>query len=223
VIPLQGAGESLSCPICQKRKPQRFCPARGERICAICCGKEREVTIDCPSDCAYLVSARLYEVEHRKPLAAGEMAFPDLELSLEMVRQNQDVLFGLAMTVLKFARETSSVHDPEILEALAALAETSRTLQSGIYFERPPDAPLPRALYGQLAQFLEEFQKEKAKETGFSSLKNSEIFRLIVFLLRIGRRESNGRPRSKAFLDFLRMQFPAQPEALPEAPRIIVP
>jgi hypothetical protein len=213
----------VSCPICQKRKPQRYCPARGESICAICCGKEREVTIDCPSDCPHLISARRYELEHRKPLAADDIAFPDLEISLEIVRQNQDALLGLAMTILKFARETSSLHDPEIHEALAALAETSRTLESGIYFERPPDAPLPRALYVQLAQFLEEFKKQKAQEMGFSPLKNSEVFRLIVFLLRIGRRESNGRPRSKAFLDFLRTQFPAQPEARSEAPRIIVP
>lgn len=213
----------MSCPICQKRKQERYCPARGERICAICCGKEREVTIDCPSDCVHLISARRYEVEHRKPLTADEIAFPDIELSLEMVRQNQDVLLGLAMTVLKFARETTALHDPEVLESLAALAETSRTLESGIYFERPPVAPLPRALYGQLAQFLEEFKKQKAQETGFSPLKNAEIFRLIVFLLRIGRREANGRPRSRAFLDFLRMQFPAHPAEQAEAPRIIVP
>ena len=41
----------VSCPICEKRKAQRFCPAKGEKICAVCCGKEREVIIDCPVDC----------------------------------------------------------------------------------------------------------------------------------------------------------------------------
>jgi hypothetical protein len=213
----------VSCPICQKRSLQRFCPARAERICAICCGEQREVTIDCPFDCMHLISGRRYEAEHRKPLAPGDIAYPDLELSLEMVRQNQDALLGLALTILKFAREANSLHDPEILEALSALAETGRTLESGIYFERPPDAPLPRALYGQLANFLEEFKKQKAQAAGLSPLKNSEIFRLVVFLLRIGRRESNGRPRSRAFLDFLRMQFPTQSEEQRDAPRIIVP
>ncbi len=47
----------MSCPICEKRKAARFCPAKGEKICAVCCGTEREVTIDCPSDCAYLLAA----------------------------------------------------------------------------------------------------------------------------------------------------------------------
>ena len=47
------------CAICGKRRPERFCPAKGEKICAPCCGKEREVTLDCPSDCAYLISAHV--------------------------------------------------------------------------------------------------------------------------------------------------------------------
>jgi cytidylate kinase len=28
----------MSCAICEKRPPKRFCPAKGEKICAICCG-----------------------------------------------------------------------------------------------------------------------------------------------------------------------------------------
>src|SRR5262249_16974412 len=46
-------GAPVSCPICEKRKGARFCPAKGEKICAICCGTEREVTIDCPVHCSY--------------------------------------------------------------------------------------------------------------------------------------------------------------------------
>lgn len=213
----------MNCPICEKRKPQRFCPARGEKICAICCGKEREATIDCPSDCPHLISARRYEVEHRKPLESREIPFPDVQLTLELIRRNQPALSGLVLTILKSAQENPALRDPEVLSALEAFAETCRTLESGIYFERPPDAPLPRALYGQLSGFLDAFRKQEAQQTGFSQLKNSEVFRMLVFLLRVGRRESNGRPRSRAFLDFLRSQFPGEAESQPEASRIILP
>ncbi|HEV2491255.1 MAG TPA: hypothetical protein VGT03_15735 [Candidatus Acidoferrales bacterium] len=213
----------MSCPICEKRRPERYCPSRGEKICAICCGKGREVTIDCPSDCSHLLSARRYEVEHRKPLASEKIPFPGVELSLDVIRRNQAALAGISLAILKSAQENPALRDSETLTALAALAETSRTLESGIYFERPPDAPLPRALYVQLVRFLDEFKKQEAQQAGFSQLKNSEIFRLIVFLLRIGRRESNGKPRSRAFLDFLGAQFPAAPETQTAAPRIIVP
>jgi hypothetical protein len=53
------------CPLCEKRKAKRYCPAKGEMICAICCGEKREVSIDCSSDCPYLIAAHRWEREHR--------------------------------------------------------------------------------------------------------------------------------------------------------------
>lgn len=213
----------MSCPICNKRKPKRFCPARGENICAVCCGNEREVSIDCPSDCPYLLAARRYEREHRKPVPADQYPYPDVEFSPDLVHERQAALSGLGYSIIKFAAENRMLDDSETLTALGALAETYRTLDTGIYYERPPDAPLPHALYGQLSQFLQEFKKHEAEHSGFSALKNSEMFHMLVFLLRVGRHETNGRPRSRAFLDFLRAQFPHTPETQPETQRIILP
>jgi hypothetical protein len=213
----------MTCPLCNKRKPKRFCPAKGEKICAVCCGNEREVTIDCPSDCPYLVAARRYEREHREPPPREQYPYPDVEFPSDLVHERRYVVAGLGHTLLKFATENRGFNDSDALAALGALAETYRTLETGIYYERPPDAPQPRALYGELNQFLQEFKKHEAEHTGFSGLKNSEIFHLLVFLIRVGRHETNGRSRSRAFLDFLRAQFPRTPETQPEAPRIIVP
>jgi hypothetical protein len=213
----------VSCPICERRKPKRFCPAKGEKICAVCCGTEREVTIDCPSDCPYLIAARRYEDEHRKPIAPEQVPYPDVQFSSDLIHERSAALSGLGYSILKFGAENRSLNDAEVLEALGALAETYRTLGTGIYYERPPEAPLPHALYGHLAQFLQEFKKEDAQCAGFSNLKDSEIFHLFVFLLRVGKHETNGRLRSRAFLDFLRAQFPRATEAEREAPRIITP
>jgi hypothetical protein len=213
----------VSCPICEKRKPKRFCPAKGEKICTVCCGTEREVTIDCPSDCPYLIAARRYEEEHRKPITPEQVPYPDVQFTSDFIHENRAVFSGLGYSILKFAAEQRSLNDAEALEALGALAETYRTLGTGIYYERPPEAPLPHALYRHLTEFLQEFKKEDAQRTGFSNLKDSEVFHLFVFLLRVGRHETNGRPRSRAFLDFLRAQFPRTPELEREAPRIITP
>jgi len=56
-------------------------------------------------------------------------------------------------------------------------------------------------------------------------LKDSEIFQLLVFLLRVGKQETNGRPLSRAFLSFLRARFPlpAEAQVTQEASRIILP
>jgi len=214
----------VSCAICEKRPPKRFCPAKGERICAICCGTYREVTLDCPSDCPHLIAARRYDSEHGKRLGPREMPFPDVEFSTEILRRNPEALSAIGLAVLEFARANPAARDPEIISALSALAETYRTLESGIYFERPPDPPLPRALYIHLAGALQEFKKRESQQTGFSRVKDSDIFRLLIFFLRLATHETNGRSRSRAFLDSLSSRFPdAAHLSQPEPSRIILP
>jgi hypothetical protein len=213
----------MSCPICEKRPPKRYCPAKGEKICAICCGREREVTIDCPTDCPHLVAAHRYEKEHRKPFAPEEFPYHTIEFSVDFVHEHWAVVAGLSGTILGFQVQNNELNDADVSTALEAMAETFRTLETGIYYERPPGAPLPRALYGQLAAFLQEFKKQEASRTGFSTLKDSEIFRLLIFLLRVAKQETNGRPRSRSFLGFLRARFPLPAEAAKETPRIIMP
>ncbi len=213
----------MSCPICEKRPPKRFCPAKGEKICAICCGEGREVTIDCPMDCSYLISAHRYEAEHRKPIPAEEFPYRDLQFPVDFVYERWPVVAGLGGAIHRFRMEHKELNDAAAISALEALAETYRTLGTGIYYERPPDAPLARGLYEQIAAFLQEIKKEESSRVGYSTLKDSETFQLLVFLLRVGKQETNGRPLSRAFLGFLRARFPLPVEAAQDTPRIIIP
>jgi hypothetical protein len=213
----------MSCPICGKRPAKRFCPAKGEKICAVCCGREREVTIDCLPDCPYLIAAHRYESEHRKPIPADQLPYPDLKVPVDFVYEHWPLVAGVATTILNFQLQNRELADGAALSAIEALAETYRTLGTGIYYEHPPDAPPARALYGEINQFLQEFRKEDAARSGMNRLKETEVSHLLVFLLRVGRQETNGRPRSRAFLDFLRARFPLPSAATKEAPRIIMP
>lgn len=212
----------MSCPICEKRPPKRFCPAKGEKICAICCGAAREVTIDCPPDCGYLRAAHRYEAEHRKPISADDFPYKEVEFPVEFVYEHWPVVAGIAGTILRFQGEYRETNDGVVQHAFQALAEMYRTLGSGILYERPPDAPLARSLYAHISDFLNEFRKREADRAGFPSLKDSDIFQLLVFLLRLLRQETNGRPLSRAFVGFLRERFPL-PAAEKERSRIIVP
>jgi len=212
----------MPCPICSKRKPERFCPAKGEKICAICCGTGREVTIDCPVDCTYLLAAHRYEDEHRRPAAPSDLPFPDADFSPDLIHEKRPVVSGLGLNILKFAGNQPSLVDADAMAALAALADTYRTLGSGLYYEKPPEAPLAHALYSELVKFIQDFRQQDAERAGFTSLKDTEVFHLLVFLLRVAKNRTNGRSRSRRFLEFLRAQFP-RAAAEREAPRIIVP
>jgi len=106
------------------------------------------------------------------------------------------------------------------LDAAHTLAESYRTLVSGIYYEKPPDNPVAAGLYAALAKFIEEGKKREAEHPEVTPLKDSEIFHLLVFFERFGRLRSNGRPRTRAFIEFLRSQFPPEAGLAKEEPRI---
>ncbi len=216
------AGKKI-CPICNKRRAERYCPAKGENICAIDCGTGREVTIDCPSDCAYLVAAHRWEQSHPKPIDEADVPFPDISFPADLIHTRQAVLSGLGYTVLIYASDQRSLVDSDVFAAVQAMAETRRTLLAGIYYEKPPEIPVAAGLYAALAKFIEDEKKNAGEHPEFPALKDTEIFNLLVFFLRFGRMRSNGRTRTRAFIEFLRSQFPSEVGVPMEEPRIILP
>lgn len=212
----------MSCAICEKRKAERFCPAKGEKICAVCCGTGREVSIDCQPDCAYLIAAHRYEDQHQRSLLA-DTPLLDVTVPRDVIYTHQNVLSGLAFTAAKFSVSHPATTDPDVLAALQALAETYKTMGSGILYEKPPEAMIPRELYAVLAAFLNESKQQNIGGAAAPTVKDSEVFTLLVFLFRMGLLRTNGRPRARRYIEFLRSQFPAAPELKREESRIIMP
>jgi len=212
----------VPCPICEKRKAVRFCPAKGEKICAVCCGTAREVTIDCPSACSFLIAAHRYEDGHQRSLPA-DTPLLDEKIPQDIVYTHQQLMAALAFSIAKFCAVQPAAVDADVLAALQSLAQTYKTLSTGIIYERPPDAPLPRELYAALVGFISEIKKQQSERASSAILKDSQVFYLLVFLYRMGLLRTNGRPRSRRFIEFLRGQFPQSPELQREESRIIVP
>jgi hypothetical protein len=212
----------VSCPICEKRKAERFCPAKGEKICAVCCGREREVTIDCLVDCSYLISAHRYEDEHQRQLRP-DTPLLDVTLPSDIIHTRQQLVAAFAFTIAKFCAGHPDATDSDVLAGVQALAETSRTLMTGIYYETLPDGLLRRELYAALAGLVLEAKQQQAQQASSAGLKDSDIFYLLVFLYRMGLLRTNGRQRSRRYVEFLRNQFPETQGLKREESRIIVP
>jgi hypothetical protein len=212
----------VPCPICEKRKAERFCPAKGEKICAVCCGTGREVTIDCPTDCSYLMAAHRYEDEQQRSLPA-DTPLLDEKIPQDIVYTHQQLMAALAFSIAKFCAVQPTAVDTDVLAAIEALAHTYKTLSSGIIYEKPPEAPLPRELYAALIAFITEIKKQQAERANAAALKDLDLSYLWVFLYRMGLLRTNGRPRSRRFIQFLRSQFPQSPELKREESGIIIP
>ena len=212
----------MSCPICEKRKASRFCPSKGEQICAVCCGTEREVTITCPADCTYLAAGHRYEDQHKREVPV-DTPFLEERLPPGTLHTHQPLMAALAFTVAKTCTTQPSATDPDALAALRALAETYKTLISGIYYEKIPDIPVQGEIYNAMTALLEDLKQKQAAAGTSDTLKSQDIFYVVIFLFRMGLLRGNGRPRSRRFIEFLRGQFSQAEELKRDEPRIIMP
>jgi hypothetical protein len=218
----------LSCAICAIRKEKRFCPAVHGRICPQCCGEQREVTLDCPSDCPYLHQAR----EHEKPRSADQFdsasLFLQVEISEQFTYEREHLLMGLSYSLAKAAQADRSLNDRDLIAALSALCTSyERLVNSGLHYEQPLTSGAQQAAAAQVEEMLKQYREAEQKQMGYSALRDSEVLKALAFLVRLGHGRTSGRPRSRAFIDFLFAQFPEKQQAVvtPQeaASRIIVP
>jgi hypothetical protein len=193
--------KGMACAICQTRRPRRYCPGVRGDICPICCGTEREVTVDCPLDCEYLQQARQHEkITNVEP---GQIPFPEIQVSEKVMDENPALLSFLARTVLTTALSIPRVVDADVREALEALTRTYRTLESGVYYESVPANLLAAGLYRRLQEQLAEYRRQETQQLGVTKTRDGHVLAYLVFLDRVAVSYNSTRPRSRAFLSAL--------------------
>ena len=205
----------MRCAICEVRKEKRFCPAVHGRICPQCCGEQREVTLDCPSDCPYLQQAR----EHEKPRAADQIdpagLFLQIAVSDQFMYEKEHLLMGLTFALAKSARSDRSLDDQDLIAALSMLATSyQRRINSGLHYEQPLTSESQRRVTMEVETMVKEYREAEQKHVGYSSLKDSEVLKALVFLVRLAHGRTSGRPKSHAFVEFLFAQFPEKESAV---------
>jgi hypothetical protein len=208
----------MKCRLCETRKPRRYCLGVSGDICSLCCGAEREVSVDCPLDCQYLAEARI----HEKLVEINPEDVPnrDVPVTEEFLREHEPLLIFLGAKILEGALATSGAIDSDVREAIDALIRTHRTLQSGLYYETRPDNLVAAAIQAKIQDGLETLRKELS-EKGATALRDVEVLGTLVFLQRLGLHHNNGRPRGRVFIDYLRAHFPHAPHGSPEAGSLI--
>ncbi len=198
------------------------------KICAQCCGEQREVTLDCPSECPYLQQAR----EHEKPAAAGDLdrqaLFPQVEITQQFLYDREHLILGLSFALAKSARANRDLRDRDLMAALGSLAKSYETLvKSSLIYEQPTANVAHQAISAEIETMVKEYREAEQKQMGYTQLRESDVLKALVFLLRMGYSRTSGRPKSRAYVDFLFAQFPEKQSAIatPEeaASRIIVP
>jgi len=228
----------LSCALCEVRKEKRFCPAVHGKICPQCCGEQREVTLDCPSDCPYLLQSRHQAREHdahQVPTGTEERAalFPEIEISEQFLYEREELILGLSYALAKSARaerllDGQPLMDRDLMAALSSLAKSYETLvNSKLIYEQPTANLAHQKVAREVETMVREFREAEQRHIGHTRLRDSEVLKALVFLLRLARGRTSGRPKSRAFVDFLFAQFPDKQSAMAGSDaagsRIVIP
>jgi len=212
---MQTGEPRLSCAICEVRKEKRFCPAVHGRICPQCCGEQREVTLDCPSDCPYLQQAR----EHEKPRSSDQIdpgtLFLQVEVPDQFMYEKEHLLMGLTFALARAARADRNLHDQDLIAALTVLSKSyERLVNSGLHYEQPLASESQRRAAAEVENMVKEYREAEQKHTGYSTLRDPDVLKALVFLVRLAQGRTSGRPKSRAFVEFLFAQFPQKESAM---------
>jgi hypothetical protein len=193
----------------------------GGDICTICCGTEREVTVNCPLDCEYLQEAR----RHDKPLPVdpGQLPNRDIRISEKFLAEQESLVGFLAGALSSAALATQGATDFDVRDALDGLVRTYRTLESGVLYESLPQNPLAANIFRGVQEHLAEFRRVEAERLGMSKTRDADILGVLVFFQRAEYDWNNGRKWGRAFIDALWHQGGGPESETPAAPSLIVP
>jgi hypothetical protein len=161
---------------------------------------------------------------HEKPHEIDVETVPnrDVQVTEEFLREHEALLVLLASRLLEASLASAGAVDSDVRDALESLIRTYRTLQSGLYYETRPTNLIAAGIHQRMQEGMEALRKELAEKNA-TPIRDAEILGILVFLERLELHQNNGRPRSRAFIDYLRTYFtPADQPLAPASPLIQV-
>jgi hypothetical protein len=141
--------------------------------------------------------------------------FLQVEVSEQFLYEKEHLLMGLTYALAKAARADRSLHDQDLIAALTVLSRSyERLVNSGLHYEQPLTSESQRRAAAEIENMVKEYREAEQQHTGFTSLRDSDVLKGLVFLVRLAQGRTSGRPKSRAFVEFLFAQFPEQETAV---------
>ena len=157
-----------------------------------------------------------------------EALFPEVEIAEQFLYEREELILGLSFALAKSARADRSLTDGDLISAASSLAKSYQTLVNSSLIYEPPTTNLAhQAIAREIETMVREFREAEKQHIGHTRLRDSDVLKALVFLLRMGLGRTSGRPKSRAFVDFLFAQFPEKHPAIASpaesGSRIVIP
>ncbi len=208
------------CPLCRARNAKRACPAKGEAICAACCGSKRRVEIDCPEDCVYLTGVHAGAWDGRETERRRDSRRILLQAQGLSDAQGR-LLFLTLLGLIGIRGRRSELDDAMALQAVVALRKTVETREKGLLYEHQAEDARAQALVHELLGLF-----EAKDEEGRPVKPPDQELLLALRALEAGLSASLREEGGTAFLDSAARivgRTQGAPSALPKKPLIVEP
>jgi hypothetical protein len=108
------------------------------------------------------------------------------------------------------------------------MASSLETLvKSGLHYGSVTTNPGQQAIMAELQTAVNKYREVEQQHVGYVRLRDIDVLRALVFMLRTAHMRTSGRPKSRAFVDFVLSQFPEKQSAIAGAEdagsRIVMP
>jgi hypothetical protein len=146
----------------------------------VCCGTKRLTEIACPSDCAYLVTAR--DHPPAKAVRQQEQDVATLVRALRDLTEKQSRFF-LVIGAFLAGYKPDTLHaltDDDVEDAVRALAGTLETASRGVIYEHPAAS----ASGGRLLVALSALTAESKESAGLTDRDRSVVLRRVEETIR---------------------------------------
>ena len=138
-----------------------------------------------------------------------------VEVEDQFLYRHEHLIMGLTFALSKSVRADRGLKDADLIAALTSLAKTWETLvNSGLHYENPIASPAQQSVATEVQNMIKEYREAEQKHVGYVQLRDSEVLRALVFMVRMAHARTSGRPKSRAFADFLLGQFPEKPSGI---------
>jgi hypothetical protein len=154
--------------------------------------------------------------------------FPEVEIVERFLYDREELILGLSFALAKSARSDRALMDRDLIAAVSSLAKSYQTqVNSGLIYEPRTANVAHQAIASEVETMVKEFRAAEQQHIGHTRLRDSDVLKALVFILRLGLGRTSGRPKSRAFVDFLFTQFPEQTSVIADpgetASRIVIP
>jgi hypothetical protein len=86
--------------------------------------------------------------------------------------------------------------------AIATSSPEYETLvNSGLHYETPIAGLVQQAIVGEIQSMVKEYRGTEQKHVGYARLRDADVLRALVFMVRLGHARTNGKSKSRAFAE----------------------